>query len=204
MTNVGKTDNAKGAHAAKVQLRNNVLEYVAQARVFEAFSGLGAMFENVWHKATDYLGCDQRPWTPNEPHKRIVCDNRLAMRCLDLARFNVFDFDAYGCPWHQMLLLAHRRTWQPGERGAVILTDGSSLKTRWGAMSGAQAQLMGSTGQNLPRSAGTGDPLQRMLLQRWLKLAKVQTVKSWRATGRGSGRGGARMVYTALVFQGRV
>lgn len=125
------------------------------------------------------------------------------MRCIDLQRFNVFDFDAYGCPWEQMLLLLHHRQWGEAEVGGVVLTDGSSLKLRWGSMSTAAATLLGGSRDDLPRSDGGTDGLQRILLKRWCNLAKVKPRHCWRAEGRGSGAGGARMAYTALVFEGQ-
>ena len=196
------TDNAKCAQGAKITLRLRVLEHVKPASVFDAFCGLGEMYRAAWHQADTYVGCDARPWALDQEPKRFVADNRLALRSLDLEHFNVFDFDAYGAPWDQMLILARRRTWQPGERGAVVLTDGSSGKLRWGAMSTSMSQLLGIDRDNLPRSADTSQPIQSMLLKKWTTASNLKILKCWRAEGNGSGKGQQRMAYTALVFEG--
>jgi hypothetical protein len=197
-----KTDNATGAHRAKVELRRKALEAVPKPSVFDGFCGLGEMYRAVWHAADSYLGCDARKWSPSETHRRLVCDNRVALRCLDLSQFNVFDFDAYGDPWEQMIIMGSRRDWAKGERGAAVLTDGTSMQVRFGRTSHAMASLLGTTGENLPRAIATGDALGRLLVRRWCARAKVHPVAMWRAEGNGSGMGTQKMVYTALVFEG--
>lgn len=195
-----KTDNARGAHNAKIRMRRNVLESVEPARVFDGFCGLGEMWRGAWCDAAEYLGCDERTWTPDEPHRRVVCDNKLALRALDLSRFNVFDFDAYGSPWDQMLILSHRRNWSPGERGAVVLTDGSSMKLRYGQMPRSLAMLAGTTTDKAATDADS-DAIQRIALTRWLARCGLTPLRQWVAQGRGSGKGGQRMTYTAVVFE---
>ena len=54
--------------------------------------------------------------------------NLRLMRAIDLKRFNVFDLDAHGSPWKQWLILLARRPMLPGERIAVILTEGTASK----------------------------------------------------------------------------
>lgn len=201
-----KTDNGRGAKSAKVDLRLNVLAEVSPARVFDGFSGLGNMYRDAWSRAESYVGCDARDWSPDEPHPRFVADNRLVLRALDLSQFNVFDFDfdAYGSPWDQMLILLKRRTWQPGERGAVVLTDGTWKKMSFGAVSGSMAKLLQLESlDTLPRSMQAVDFIQNLLLTRWCKAASVEPRRIWRATGKGSGRcNSAKMNYTACVFEG--
>jgi hypothetical protein len=187
---------------AKVQLRENVLSEVKPARVFDAFAGLGKMFESVWSRADSYLGCDSRDWLPSEPHRRMICDNRIALRALDLSTFNVFDIDAYGQPWEQMLIIAHRRRWATGEVGAVVTTDGSTRKNAFGAPSIATNQLLGVSNLQTPRNHASADKIADMCAAKWLELSGVRQLKRWQATGRGSGIGGQKMTYTAIVFRG--
>lgn len=195
-----KTDNARGAHAAKVAMRRNVLELVKPARVFDAFCGLGEMWRGAWMGADDYLGCDERPWTLDEQHRRLVCENKLAMRSIDLQRFNIFDFDAYGSPWDQLSILAARRRWAPGERGAVVLTDGTDMHLRWGSLPHSMARTVGVSARKSP-GAHDSFALQRIALGRWLHAQNLTPLRQWAAQGRGSGKGGQRMVYTAVVFE---
>lgn len=197
-----KCDNARGAHAAKVELRRNVLELVRPSRVFDAFCGLGEMWRGAWCEAESYLGCDERPWTPSEEHRRIVCDNALALRALDLSRFNVFDLDAYGSPWDQMTILAARRTWEAGERGAVVTTDGTSMKLRFGGLPHSLASLVGVPAHKGATDADS-DALMRLALSSWLRRCNVRPLRQWQAQGHGSGKGGQRMIYTAVVFEGQ-
>jgi hypothetical protein len=65
---------------------------------------------------------------------RMCCDNLIALRVLDLRQFNVFDFDAFGSPWAQVSTLLSRRLWRRNEIGGLVLTDGSSMKIRYGGL----------------------------------------------------------------------
>jgi hypothetical protein len=205
-----KCDNAKGARAAKIELRRNVLEFVQPARVFDAFCGLGEMWRVAWRDAADYLGCDERPWTPSEEHRRLVCDNSLALRAIDLSRFNVFDLDAYGSPWERALIVAARRSWEPGELGALVVTDGGSFAQSKGDVSVGQGALLGveahransGTKGKAPTMADIM-PLHRIAFSSWLRRCNVRPLRQWQAQGHGSGKGGQRMIYTAVVFEGQ-
>jgi hypothetical protein len=199
-----KTDNGRGAIAAKIEMRRNALASVREAapvRVFDAFCGTGKMREAVWFDADYYAGCDARDWSIKDA-PRFVADNRLVLRSLDLGAFNVFDFDAYGSPWQQMAILLARRQWAPGERGAVILTDGSSMKLRFGGMPHAMIWILGAKDMSIAPSMVSSDAAQEMTLRAWINRAKVTPVRRWQASGRGSGRGGQVMSYTAIVFDG--
>jgi hypothetical protein len=39
----------------------------------------------------------------------FCADNTRVLRAIDLSRFSIFDFDAYGSPWVQAVILADRR-----------------------------------------------------------------------------------------------
>lgn len=110
----------------QVQIRREVLASVRPARVFDAFSGLGVMWAGAWKLADSYVGCDLDFYV-EEPRRRFVGDNRRVMRAVDLQAWNVFDLDAPGSkpPWEQLVILAARRRWGKGERGAVVVTDGA-------------------------------------------------------------------------------
>lgn len=202
---MSRVDNAKAAHAKKVELRRKVLELVTPANVFDAFCGTGSMWRGTWNDAATYLGCDHISWTPKESvgFRRLVCDNVLAFRTLALSQFNVFDLDAYGDPWEQALIIARRRTWKRGERGALVVTDGSGMKTRWGSMSAAMAELCGLRRlDGLPRTGAIGERLHDRALKAWLAASKAKPLKRWSFSGNGSGRGSQLMLYSAVVFEG--
>jgi hypothetical protein len=190
-----KQDNHAAALGAKIEMRKNVLGEVKAARVFDAFCGTGVMYRAVWNKADHYVGCDVRPWEPTHP-PRFVADNRRLMRNLDLSRFNVFDFDAYGTPWDQMEILLARRQWAKGEVGAVIVTDGSALSLRFGTEIGAVQRISGTVRSEA--SSGGAIRVINEAMQAWLRKSKVKATRMWR--GSGSSRSG--VIYTAVVFVG--
>lgn len=196
-----KVFSASAAHPKKVELRRLVLEHIRPARVFEAFSGLGDMWSGAWRDAQSYTGCDIRPLTLDEPMARMCCDNLVALRCLDLSLFNVFDFDAFGSPWDQVLVLANRRKWKRGERGALVLTDGSSMKIRYGELPHSMARLVGC-GTKCSAKTGVAEEMQRLALLGFAKRAGVKIVKLWRFTGNGSGKGDQRMTYSTALLEG--
>jgi hypothetical protein len=197
MRKFSKTDNNPAAKAAKLDLRKRVLSEVRPASVLDLFCGTGEMYAGAWRNAESYAGCDERTWQVTDP-PRFVADNLRLMRCLDLQSFNVFDFDAYGSPWSQIAILAALRRWGPGERGAIVLTDGSSLKLRWGAVPRSMATMAGLSGiQGVPSMSGVHE-LMGLALFGFVKRAKVNPVRMWQAEGRGR----AQVVYLAMVFEG--
>ena len=125
-------NNAKGK-VAKIALRERALAFVAEAgpvRVFDAFAGSGTMWREVWKRADDYVGCDVRPIY--DPQRALyVAECERVMRAIDLSAFNVFDLDAFGSPWLQAYLLSVRRRLAPGERVAILTTDGAKLSARF-------------------------------------------------------------------------
>jgi hypothetical protein len=189
-----KTDNNPTAKKAKIEIRQRVLAQVKPAKVLDLFCGRGEMYRAVWRNAASYTGCDERPWDWKLDPPRFVADNRRLLRCLDLAQFNIFDLDAYGSPWEQAEIILHRRKWEPGERGGIIVTDGSSLKLRWGQMPKALARIAGVT-QGVPTTASVAD-LQTRALTQWVKKAKVKVLCMWQAQAQ------AQVLYTGLVFEG--
>lgn len=198
-----KTHNRANAVHAKQQLRRNILAELRPARVFDAFCGpKRGGSSDAWDRADSYVGCDT-VWRPDDTRRRFVGDNRRILRSVDLAGYNVFDLDAFGSPWEQALIVAARREWKRNERGALVLTDGSSMNTRFGNLPAALAQLLGAEKlRRLAPGAGSADAYQRMALRRWCQLSNVRPLKQWRADSASSGVGSCRMVYTAILFEG--
>lgn len=121
-----KTDNNPQAFRAKVAIRRNVLAAIgADAAVFDAFAGGGEMYSAVWKDAKFYTGCDQKP--QRDGRLMFCADNRRVMRAIDLAPFNCFDFDSYGSPWVQAIILADRRRVTAGELVGLVLTEGAGF-----------------------------------------------------------------------------
>lgn len=203
------TDNNVSAHRAKVQIRRAVLEHVKPARVFDAFCGEGVMFREVWKDAAEYIGCDQRDWSPQETIRRFVADNQRVLRCIELDRFNIFDLDAFGSPWEQALIIAARRRWKAGERGGLVVTDGDLL--RMGIHAHGTRQLLGlqmrrnRTGGDF--FAGADTRMIDVLIGRWCERSGVRLLKAWGATnlhgGDGRLRAGGKCFYRSAVFEGR-
>lgn len=198
-----KVHNAESGWKAKVEIRQRVLEQLgpAQCRVFDAFAGAGLMWSAVWRQAATYVGCDER-WHQDD-RCCFAADNRRVLRCLDLSAFNCFDFDAFGSPWEQAIILAVRRPpLRRGERLGLVLTEGTSLKT---ALSSERAGLPAALRQaaGLTRTADVGggrlhDELIARALAGVVRRMNGQVVKQWRAIG----TTGAKMRYVGVVVEG--
>jgi|GEM_PF-1770099 len=202
---MSRADRIKGEHngalalRAKVGMRMSVLEHVKPAHVFDAYCGpSGEMWRAVWKRAASYVGCDE-VYEPFDPRRRFVGDNRTVMRAIDLQAYNVFDLDAFGEPWEQLTILSVRRTWQAGERGAVILTW-SDLKTRWGFASHALASLSGLGSLKVGRKADVA--ITPMAIRSFFARSNVHPLQAWNASGGSTGKGSNKQTYTAIVFEG--
>jgi hypothetical protein len=191
-----KVNSHPSAARAKAEIRSFVLEAIGadQARVFDAFAGDGRMCAAVWCRAKVYVGCDLK-WYRDD-RLAYACDNRRLMRMLDLAAFNVFDFDSYGSPWHQITILAARRPMAKGERIGLVLTEGSGLDLLHGRVSGplrhltkARARFIGGAGFRRgvieQAMAEIARRLGGRITQRW------ETV----------GRTGAKIRYIGLILE---
>jgi len=197
---VKKTDNAHFGLKAKIEIRRHILETLtpAYAVVFDAFAGSGVMWGEVWKGAADYVGCDET-WHSDE-RCCYVADNRRVLRCIELKRFTCFDLDAYGSPWEQALIIAARRPpLVAGERLGLVLTEGSSLYTRFSAVPYAMRQAAGL----LPAIAlGAGkmhDELITRAVRGVVRRMHGVIVKEWRALG----ATGAQVRYIGVVIEGR-
>ena len=201
-----KQHNSKAALAAKLELRHNVLSEITPAHVFDAFCGPdGAQWDGAWKQAASYVGCDLA-FKLGDPRRRFVGDSRRIMRCIDLSPFNVFDLDAFGSPWEWLVILAARRAWAPGERGAVVITDGSYMTAQFGRTQRGGGELPGiSIRMGLAPTGPAAEALQAIALQAWLFRSQVRALRTWQVRGTGSRQGlggGLKMIYTAVVFEG--
>jgi hypothetical protein len=191
----GKVNNHPRSRRDKIEIRQHVLGAIADARVFDAFAGSGSMYREVWREALDYTGCDL-VWY-RDGRRAFVADNRRVLRAIDLDAFNLFDFDAYGSPWEQVLILCARRRVAAGERLGLVLTDGSATNLNLGGLPRALREIAGFTtdvagGSRLIAEmtdqalAGIGRRLNARLVMRW----------------GAHGKTGARVQYHGLVFEG--
>lgn len=193
-------DNAPVHTEGKVRLRRWVLDEIRPASVFDVFAGIdGEMCRRVWHAADRYMGCDER-WSRDDRRPRYIGDSAKVLRSIDLAPFNVFDVDCYGQPWPVMLILAARRQWAPGERGAVVCTD-SALRTKFGFASHAMVKAAGLTDRNLGRTSREEHRSMTWLaLARWAKSCGVVVDAVRQVDGRASK---GDMQYFAATFTGQ-
>lgn len=190
-----KVNNHPKSEADKAEIRLFVLECVPDAVVLDAFAGSGVMYQRVWHKASEYIGCD-RIWYPDD---RLVyaCDSRRLLRALDLQRFNVFDLDSYGSPWEHVVILAARRTASPGEKIGVCLTEGSGINLKFGGLPSALGQLTGIVGR-VPGAFRARGHLINRALDAMAKRMRAKIIKRWQAEPKRD----ARMVYIGVVLEG--
>jgi hypothetical protein len=142
----GLSDNHAAGRPGKIALRQEALAAIGadRARVLDLFAGLGEMHRAVWCGAAGYRGADKdlaKAMSHPAPTYHAPAADVLAS--VDLAQFNVFDFDAYGSPWSEMASLFRRRRLAPGEAVAIVLTDGSPRRAMLGHTAKALARLAG-------------------------------------------------------------
>lgn len=192
-----KTDNNPAAHQAKVKLRQVILEEIGpqRAHVFDAFAGEGVMYRSVWQKAASCVGCDLKLYW--DDRLAFVCDNVRVLRAVPLAQFNVFDFDAYGSPWEQVLIVADNRKLAPGERIAFALTEGSGMGIKLGNFPKALKALAGLRGRANGAHRFHDDVIRRAIQGLASRMdASIKRIVQAR------GKTGARMFYLAVILEG--
>lgn len=195
-----KTDSGQLAARAKIELRARVLDALGpdNVRVLDTYCGVdGKMYHEAWTRASGYVGCDQA-FRLSDRRPRFVGDSLLVLRAIDLSVYNVFDVDAYGSPWEALTIIAARRPWARGERGAIVLTDGSDGKTRFGGSTKGLSQVVGSTTSHKTLRR----PIREVALGAWLKRCNLAPENIWRARGYSDKMGSIEMSYTAVVFVG--
>lgn len=194
-----KADNAERGLSAKVDIRRRVLEAVTpgKAVVFDAFAGRGVMWSHVWKDAAGYVGCDERDWFRDE-RCCFVADNRRVLRAIDLAPFTVFDLDAYGSPWEQALIIAARRRVAKGERLGLIITEGTSLHTRFSSLPHALRQAAGLNPAVADGAGRLHDELIARALLGVVRRLRCTVVRQWRAAS----TTGAQVRYIGTVLEG--
>jgi hypothetical protein len=192
-----KTNNHASALGAKVEIRRRVLDVVGaeNAAVFDAFAGGGELYRHLWNKAASYVGCDL-DWYRDE-RLMFVADNHRVMRAIDLTAFNLFDFDSWGSPWEQVLILAARRPVAAGERIGLVLSEGSSFKLRMGRVPDALARLA-SVRPLIDGAARVQDDIIDRALAGTCRRMNCRIVRRWQ----GRVRIGAHMRYIGLVLEG--
>ena len=195
LRNLARVDHGDRMLSAKVALRARVLDAVQPAHVFDAYAGAGSLYRHAWCNAESYVGCDLE-WFRDD-RACFVADNRRVLRSIDLAPFNVFDLDAYGSPWEQAWIIAVRRHLAPGERIAVVLSEGSSLKLKMGGAPNA-ALLYVANMVSVPAGAAIlQDQLTARAIERLAGRMGARVAERWQVAG----KVGSRMHYIALVLE---
>ncbi|CAN7376925.1 hypothetical protein LJR220_003356 [Bradyrhizobium sp. LjRoot220] len=192
-----KTDNNPQAFRAKVSIRKSVLDAIgADKGVFDAFAGSGEMYSAVWKAAAFYTGCDQKP---QRDGRLLFCaDNRRVMRAIDLAPFSIFDFDSYGSPWVQAIILADRRRVAAGEQLGLVLTEGAGFAYKSNIVPEAITILTGlRTG--IVGLSKKQDAVIDKAIAGLARRMSCTVEKRWQAEG----RTGASMRYIGLVLKGK-
>lgn len=191
-----KEDNNERYLPEKVGIRQRVLDEIgSQAVIFDGFAGSGLMYRSVWKDAAGgCVGCDMR-WFRDE-RTAYVADNRVVLRTIDLSRFTIFDFDAYGSPWTQVLILASRRRLQPSERIGLVVTDGSSFKLRLGGMPRDLSALVGAR-MNMAGAARNGRQLVLAAAKKAAMMMGGEITRAWFAQG----KTGAQVIYAGFVIE---
>jgi hypothetical protein len=191
-------DNASSAATAKVQIRRLVLEAIGPGRaaVFDAFAGAGKMHANIWREAADYVGCDLKAYWPAD-RLAFAAPNERVMRAIDLSNYNIFDIDAYGCPWAQATIIAARRRVSPGELVGLTITEGNALAMQMCSLSAALAALTGLR-RTVLGSHRRQDQIVDAALQEVARRMNAKVIRQWRTVG----RRGSKMQYLGVILEG--
>ena len=193
---VKKSDNGRAAFGAKVDIRRRVFAAIPAPVVFDGFAGSGRMFEAVWRDAADYVGCDRKDYSA--PGKTIfVCDSARLLRAIDLERFTIFDFDAYGSPWDHVAILAARRRVAPGEIIGLVLTDGGALGAKLNSPPRSLLTLSGTRPGLSGYNRIYADMTTRAIAGAAARM-RCEVVKRWQAKG----VTGQSMFYSGVVLRG--
>lgn len=197
-SDASKAHNAPAARNAKIEIRErvfNAFRLVGPVHVFDAFAGGGEMYRAVWNNAASYVGCDKE--RQRDERTMFCADNRRVMRSIDLRAFNVFDLDAFGSPFEQATILAARRVLKPGELVGLVLTDGSSLTMKMGALPNAMMALTNIRSHMAGFMRWRDDILGQALLS-ICKHMNAKIAHRWEAQGKTR----AMVRYVGLVLEG--
>jgi hypothetical protein len=178
----------------KIAMRLSLLAEIADPSVLECFAGEGKIY-HACYRNYPCVGLDLKAIA--DGRTIIHIDNRRFLRSADLSRFNVFDLDAYGSPWHQWLIILKRRVVAPGEQIAVFLTDGLDFKMRMSSLpDGLRPYLAIPPGMNVPFLNKHHDFINARIVDRSTRAAGLQIVRALVAR---NPRGNMR--YYALIIK---
>jgi hypothetical protein len=193
--------NNPRARKAKVAIRRSVAEAIGgPVHVFDAFAGAGGLYREVWREVVaSYTGCDKRYFA--DGRRMFVADNRRVLRAIELQAFNVFDLDAYGCPWEQALIIAARRGIAAGERVGIVVTEGNGANYKNGVVPHAVRLLVGLKHAATPGAAlfRRRDDIQARI---WGELARrmgASIERLWKAQG----TTGQMVAYMGAILVGK-
>jgi len=105
----------------KAELRQRFLP--ANARVLDLFCGTGQMYNLAYKDHVDhYVGVDKVK--VHDPRICRLMDNRKFVKTQPLDEYNVYDLDAYGCPWSLFWKILEKI---PPGKYTFYMTDGTPL-----------------------------------------------------------------------------
>jgi len=142
MNNWGSVDNSETIK--KAAMRKKLI--TENSRVLDLFCGNGKMYKLAYRnnpKVKKYTGVDKE-----KIHDESLCykqDNMKFIHENNISQYDVFDLDAYGCPWK---LLFHILMQLNREKVIVFITDGLTTKFK---MSGFAPDFVAAT-EKIPKN----------------------------------------------------
>jgi len=116
----------------KVAIREAILNRIEHPKVLDLYCGMtGEMYDRVWNRADEYLGCDK--YNPHRKAKTARLSAETTIETIDIEMFNIFDLDCYSSPW----AVANRIVEKATGRLGMVLTDGT-----WRATGGKMNEEM--------------------------------------------------------------
>jgi hypothetical protein len=185
-----KTNNAK--ISAKKDIREFVMSQIAKQSVLEVFSGLGEMYNSVWHKADDYQGIDKVKVF--DSRDTLCGDVHKLIRRADVQRFNIFDIDAYGSPYEILDYIT--QTIRPCGDVAFVLTDGTNMDLKLGRVCKGIRNFVGIENHILKRASVIHDDIIGMIAKEIARRLKMRIMSMRIARG----KTGSSMRYWAITL----
>jgi len=185
-----KTNNAK--ISAKKDIREFVMSQIAKQSVLEVFSGLGEMYDSVWHKADDYQGIDKVKVF--DSRDTLCGDAHKLIRRADVQRFNIFDIDAYGSPYEILDYIT--QTIRPCGDVAFVLTDGTNMDLKLGRVCKGIRNFVGIENHILKRASVIHEDIIGMIAKEIARRLKMR-IMSMRIA---KGKTGSSMRYWAITL----
>ena len=191
------------ALSVKVELRQWLGDMLGGSpRILDCFAAKGMLWDRAYGRPGPerYVGCDLEQ--VDDERAIIVCDSRRYIRHadVDLARFDLFDLDAYGSPLEHLALICHRLRVVRGRRVGFVITDGTGMCAGLNALPHGLLNYVGVARHQRSRvQFDHRDHIIGMAVAKAMTTARLRVIESRIAK---NDKTGPAMRYGALLAEG--